>query len=179
MPLWLSEYTIQSERGSNVFASFVSEQDQARYVTAGFNLSDDLGERVAGIGWLSLLDEPVAAGSANWGVLTYALRRKEAFRALYRAPSQRHRPLVRVPRRLSRARFARRGLPVRITPKSNGRLTIELRRKGQLLEPFFRRGVLGKRRKLRVRRPGAKRGAYSLRVRSPRGSTVIVNFRVF
>jgi len=178
VPLWLSEYTIQSERGSNVFASFVSEQDQARYVTAGFNLSDDLGERVAGIGWLSLLDEPVATGSANFGVLTHALRRKEAFGALYRAPSERHQPVVRAPRRVSKARFARGGLPVRIRPRANGRITIELRKKNRLLEPFFRRGVLGKRRTFRVRRPGARAGLYSLWVRSARGSTVRMNFRV-
>jgi len=45
VPLWLSEYTIQSERGSDVFATYVSAHDQARYLTAGFRLADDLGER--------------------------------------------------------------------------------------------------------------------------------------
>jgi len=35
MPLWLSEYTIQSDHGSIVFATFVSRAVQARYLTAG------------------------------------------------------------------------------------------------------------------------------------------------
>jgi len=60
VPLWLSEYTIQTERGSDVFATFVSERSQARYLTTGYKIADELGRRVAGLGWLSLLDEPEA-----------------------------------------------------------------------------------------------------------------------
>lgn len=179
VPLWLSEYTIQSGRGSSTFGTFVSAHDQAKYVTAGFRLADDLGEGVAGIGWFSLLDEPVAPGSANWGVLTHSLQRKESFGALYRARSERRRPKVKAPPRIRRSRFARRGITVRVTPRINGRLTVELRRRGQLLEPFFRRGVSGKRRTIRLRRPAAGKGAYSVWVRSARGSTVRVNFRVY
>ena len=70
VPLWLSEYTIQSDRGSDVFATFVSRAAQARYLTAGFRIADDLGGEVAGLGWFGLLDEPPAAGSANWGLLS-------------------------------------------------------------------------------------------------------------
>lgn len=90
VPLWLSEYTIQSGRGSAVFATFVSETDQARYVSEGYTIADDLGDQVAGLGWFALLDEPEAPPqSANWGVLTYGLRRKPAFAALRDAPSVR------------------------------------------------------------------------------------------
>ena len=35
VPLWLSEYTIQSDHGSVVFATFVSRALQAQYLTAG------------------------------------------------------------------------------------------------------------------------------------------------
>jgi hypothetical protein len=92
VPLWLSEYTMQSEHGSTVFSTFVSEPHQARYVTEGYKIADELGGRVAGLGWYSLLDEPAAPDSANWGVLTYGLRRKPAFDALRDAPSVRRRP---------------------------------------------------------------------------------------
>jgi hypothetical protein len=91
VPLWLSEYTMQSDRGSAVFATFVSEHDQARYVVEGYKIADELGAQVAGLGWFALLDEPVAPGSANWGVLTHGLRRKPAFDALKNAPSVRRR----------------------------------------------------------------------------------------
>ena len=79
VPLWLSEYTIQSGRGSSTFATFVSRDLQAKYLSGGYRIADDLGPAVAGLGWLALLDEAPAPDSANWGLLTYALERKPAF----------------------------------------------------------------------------------------------------
>ena len=57
IPLGLSEFTVQTDRGSSVFATFVTPAVQARYLTAGFRIPDTLGTRIAGIGWLSLLDQ--------------------------------------------------------------------------------------------------------------------------
>ena len=129
VPLWLSEYTIQSDRGSRVFATYVSRAAQGRYLTAGFRLADALGPAVAGIGWLGLLDDPPASDSANFGLMTYALRKKPAFAAMYRAPSQRLRPKVSTTATVRRARLrTRTGLAVTLTPKSTGPVVVELRR---------------------------------------------------
>jgi hypothetical protein len=67
VPLWLSEYTIQSDHGSIVFATYVSRAVQARYLSAGYAIADQLGSAVAGLGWLGLLDEPPAPDSAKLG----------------------------------------------------------------------------------------------------------------
>jgi hypothetical protein len=103
VPLWLSEYTIQSDRGSAIFATFVSRALQARYLIRGFRIADDAAGDVAGLGWLALLAEAPAPGSANYGLLTHALERKPAFAAMRRAPSERLRPLVRAAPRATRA----------------------------------------------------------------------------
>lgn len=171
VPLWLSEYTIQSDRGSIVFATFVSRAQQATYLTRGYAIGDALGAAVAGVGWLALLDEPPAADSANWGLLTYGLERKPAFAAMARAPSVRMRPAVRVARSASRATLRSRGIGVRVVPRSTGRVTVELRRGGRLVSRVRVAGVAGRTRALRLR-ARARHGRHTLKVRAPRGATV-------
>ncbi|MCA1587133.1 MAG: hypothetical protein LC744_00145 [Chloroflexi bacterium] len=171
VPLWLSEYTIQSDHGSIVFATYVSRAVQARYLSAGYAIADQLGSAVAGVGWLGLLDEPPAPDSANWGLLTYALQRKPAFAAMVRAPSERRRPAVRTARRTSRASLRARGLAVRIVQRRSGRVTIELREGRRLKARVRLRGVAGRARTIRLRAAVA-RGQHTVKVQAPGAPTV-------
>jgi hypothetical protein len=84
--LWLSEFTVVSDKQSNVFQIFKSQADQASWLAAAFRIANRL-PAVAGLGWLSLLDQAPAPGSANWGLMTYEGARKPAFRAFKRAGS--------------------------------------------------------------------------------------------
>lgn len=86
VPLWLSEFTISSDHGSTAFNFFVSRAEQARWLTAAFNLVDSVSY-VAGLGWFDLIDDPPTApeGLTN-GLLTWDLKPKPAFYAYERAP---------------------------------------------------------------------------------------------
>ena len=173
VPLWLSEYTIQSDHGSAVFASYVSRAVQARYVTAGFRLVDGLGPAVAGLGWVGLLDEPEAPGSANWGLMTYDLQRKPAFAAMRRAPSERLRPAVTAPATTSRVRLrGPTGLRVAVTPRAPGTVVVELRRGSTVRDRVRVTGRTGRRVTARLRSTSATRGRHVVSVRAARGSTV-------
>jgi hypothetical protein len=171
VPLWLSEYTIQSDRGSAIFATFVSRAQQARYLGEGYRIADDLGAAVAGLGWLALLDEAPAAASGNWGLLTYGLERKAAFDAMRRAPSERLRPGVRVSRRAGRAALRGRGLAIAVVAQAAGPITVELLSGARVRARVRGAGVAGRSRtfRLRARLPA---GAYTVRVRAARASTV-------
>jgi hypothetical protein len=171
IPLWLSEYTIQSGHGSVTFATFVSRALQARYLTRGFRIADDLGAAVAGIGWQALLDEPPAADSANWGLLTYALQRKDAFGAMRAAASERLRPAVRVARAAMRATLRRRGLAITVTPKATGTVTAQLRAGTRVRARIRASGVAGRSRTLLLRR-ALPAGRYTVNVRCARAATV-------
>ena len=173
IPLWLSEYTIQSDRGSAVFATFVSRAMQARFLTAGFRLADDLGPDVAGLGWYSLLDEPPAADSANTGLMTDALERKPAFAAMARAPSQRFRPIVSAPSAVGRARLrSPRGLKIIVTPRATGTVVVELRSGSAVRDRVRLTGRAGRRVTARLRSTLAARGRLVVGVSAARGSIV-------
>ena len=169
--LWLSEYTIQSGRGSAQFRTFVSRAAQARYVTAAWKLADDLGDAVAGLGWLALLDEPPAADSANFGLFTYALQRKPAAAAFERAPSERLRPAVQVAAGVGRATLSDEGLTIGVTPRATGAIVVELRRGGRVRARARGRGRRGSPSAVRVRY-AARPGRYVVRVRAARGASV-------
>lgn len=83
--LWLSEYTVQSDRSSNIFELAVSQREQARYLRAGFRIANRV-KAVKGLGWIGLLDQPPAPGSSNWGLMTHDGRPKPALRAYRRVP---------------------------------------------------------------------------------------------
>jgi hypothetical protein len=90
-PLWLSEFTVQSERDSRYFAHHVTLAGQARWLRAGYAAAAQAGD-VAGLGWFTLLDQPRAPGSADWGLLTSDGKPKPASRAyasLHRLESRR------------------------------------------------------------------------------------------
>jgi len=173
IPLWLSEYTIQSDRGSAVFATFVSRAMQARYLAAAFRIADELGPAVAGIGWLGLLDEPPAPDSSNTGLMTYALQRKPAFAAMIRAPSERLRPAVGSAPIISRARLRTLpGLSVAVTPRATGPVVVQLRRGGLVRASARLNGAPGRRVTAHLRSATAPPGRYVLQVRAARAATV-------
>ena len=173
IPLWLSEYTIQSDRGSAVFATYVSRVMQARYLAAAFRIADDLGPAVAGLGWLGLLDEPPAPGSSNTGLMTYALARKPAFAAMYRAPAERLRPVVAMAAVVARARLrGPSGLAVSVTPRSTGPVVVELRRGAAVRARTRLPGRPGRRATARLRSLTATPGRYVVHVRAARAATV-------
>ncbi len=172
VPLWLSEYTIQSDRGSRVFATFVSRAAQGRYLSAGFRIADELGPSVAGLGWLTLLDEAPAPESANFGLLTASLQRKPAFTAMARAPSERARPRVRVASSIRRVALRRGGLRVTVTPRARGTIVVELRRAGRTRARTRVAGVAGAAATARLRGRRIARGRYVVTVRAPHGATV-------
>jgi hypothetical protein len=84
--LWLSEWTVISDKPSRIFLRFyVSAREQARWLRAAF----DIARRtpyVAGLGWFTLLDEPPAPGSANWGLMRADGAPKPSFDAFKQVP---------------------------------------------------------------------------------------------
>jgi hypothetical protein len=81
--LWLSEFSISSDRPTRAFSFFVSRKEQAVWLSAAYKVARQ--PYVAGLGWFNLLDEPpsVANGLTN-GLMTYDGKRKPAY-AAYRA----------------------------------------------------------------------------------------------
>jgi len=83
--LWLSEWTVISDKPSRIFLNFhVSARRQAGWLRAAFRIASRT-PYVAGLGWFSLLDEPPARGSANWGLLRSDGAPKPAYNAYRRA----------------------------------------------------------------------------------------------
>lgn len=84
--LWLSEWTVISDRPSRIFLKFyVSAREQARWLRAAFRIAART-PYVAGMGWFTLLDEPPAPGSANWGLMRADGTPKPAYDAFKRLP---------------------------------------------------------------------------------------------
>ena len=81
--LWLSEFTVTSDRASRGFSFFVSRRAQARWVTAAYRIARE--PFVAGMGWYSLLDEADAVNGITSGLLDAEGRPKPAFDAFRRA----------------------------------------------------------------------------------------------
>jgi hypothetical protein len=85
-PIWFSEYSVLSGHAAHFWLGFfVSDQEQANWVSGAYRMADSL-PYVAGLGWYRIDDEPEAAGSANWGLLTYNGQRKPSFGAYLAAP---------------------------------------------------------------------------------------------
>ena len=83
--LWLSEYTISSDRTNYAFEFFVSRAMQARYLSAAFRIAGR-ASYIAGLGWHSLLDDPLTVPRGlTTGLMTYEGERKPAYYAYKRA----------------------------------------------------------------------------------------------
>jgi len=168
--LWLSEFLVQSDRASNVFRLYVSRAQQARWLTAAFQIADRVPQ-VAGMGWLSLSDQPSAPGSANWGLLTSKITKKPSYAAFRDAPAVRFRPTVRAPSRMSIRDVAAGRLGVRVRVRVRGRLSVRLLRRGRAVAVARRGLASGKSAFLRLRYAGHK-GKVVIEVRAQRAETV-------
>jgi len=82
--LWLSEYTVSSDRSTRAFNFYVSRADQAKWLTAAYRIARK--RYVAGLGWFNLHDEdPAVRRSLTNGLMTFSGERKPAFFAYKRA----------------------------------------------------------------------------------------------
>jgi hypothetical protein len=81
--LWLSEFTVSSDRDNKAFNFHVSRRQQARWLTAAYRIARRT-PYVAGLGWFKLLDEPDDDGLTT-GLMTAKGKRKPAFYAYRRA----------------------------------------------------------------------------------------------
>jgi len=177
--LWLSEFTVQSDHTSTSFDLFVSRREQARWLTAAYEIADHL-DSVEGLGWFTLFDEqPESPSAANWGLLEDTGAHKPALDAYLRAPSRRLRPEVRAPRRVPGARLALRGLRVRVRPQRGGMVTVRLATKrGQELRRIRRRMRAGNLASIRLGRVRLRPGSYRLEVDAPRAERVVQTLQV-
>lgn len=173
---WLSEFLVLSDRGSREFELFVSREAQARWLRAAYRIADSL-DSVAGLGWLSLLDQPQAPFSSNWGLMTALAAPKPGFGAYARARGERFRPRVRVARGIGRRTLARQGLLLRVRPVAGGRVTAVLTGHGRRLGTVSRLRA-GRDGQLRLRGRGLRPGSYSCSIRAPRGSTVRLRVKI-
>lgn len=83
--LWLSEFTVSSDKPNYAFDFFVSRRQQARWLTAAYRIAAR-APYVAGLGWIGLLDEPPSVPRAiHFGLMTHDARRKPAYHAYRRA----------------------------------------------------------------------------------------------
>jgi hypothetical protein len=79
--LWLSEFTISSDRKNRAFDYFVSREEQAAWLRKAFRISG-LVSYVSGIGWFNLHDEAATISNGlTTGLMTYEGVRKPAFSA--------------------------------------------------------------------------------------------------
>jgi hypothetical protein len=82
--LWLSEFTVSSDRGNRAFEFFVSRKDQARWLTTAYRIANRT-RYIAGLGWFNLHDEPATQPyGLTTGLMTYEGTRKPAFYAYRR-----------------------------------------------------------------------------------------------
>jgi len=82
--LWLSEFTVSSDRPNRAFDFFVSRSSQARWLTRAYRIAASQSY-IAGLGWFNLYDEPASMPlGLTTGLMTYEGVRKPAFRAYRR-----------------------------------------------------------------------------------------------
>jgi len=82
--LWLSEFTIQSDQRSGIFDLYVNQQEQARWLKAAYRIARRV-RPIAGLGWLSLVDQAPGPMSSHWGLMTSDGTPKPALEAFRRA----------------------------------------------------------------------------------------------
>lgn len=81
--LWLSEFTVSSDRANKGFSFFVSRAEQARWLTAAYRLAHR-HRYIAGLGWWKLQDEAEANGTTS-GLFDNQGAHKPAYNAYKRA----------------------------------------------------------------------------------------------
>jgi hypothetical protein len=82
-PLWMSEFTVSSDRPNRAFDFAVSRAEQAEWLRRGFGIARRVG--ASGFGWFNLLDEPTSTPAGlTTGLLTGDGKRKPSYRAYKR-----------------------------------------------------------------------------------------------
>jgi hypothetical protein len=82
--LWLSEFSVSSDRANRAFDFHVSRSAQARWLTRAYGIAAR-EHYIAGLGWFGLRDEPASMPlGLTTGLMTYAGVRKPAFYAYKR-----------------------------------------------------------------------------------------------
>ena len=82
--LWLSEFTVSSDRANRAFDFSVSRKEQAKWLATAFRIARH--RYVGALGWFALLDEPLSvARGLTTGLMTYEGERKPSFFAYRRA----------------------------------------------------------------------------------------------
>ncbi len=77
--IWVSEYTISSDRGNADFSFYVSRREQARWLRAVYRIARRT-PYIAGVGWIGLVDGPDPAGLTG-GLLDERGKPKPAYYA--------------------------------------------------------------------------------------------------
>ncbi len=84
--LWLSEWTIVSDRPLDLFSGFfVSRREQAVRLKAAYQIASRT-PYVAGLGWFTLMDQSIEDGGAAWGLLGADGSKKPSFNAYKSLP---------------------------------------------------------------------------------------------
>jgi hypothetical protein len=77
--LWLSEFTVSSDRANRAFNFAVSRKEQAAWLKGAFNIAYHT-KQVAALGWFNLIDEdPSVDNGLTTGLLTYDGKPKPVF----------------------------------------------------------------------------------------------------
>jgi hypothetical protein len=77
--LWLSEFTVSSDRPNRAFAFAVSRREQALWLRRAYGIAAR-NAWISGLGWFGLLDDPVTEqGGLTTGLMTYEGVRKPAY----------------------------------------------------------------------------------------------------
>jgi hypothetical protein len=84
-PLWISEFTVSSDRPNRAFDFAVNRRQQADWLRRAFSIARKVG--ASGFGWFGLLDEPAGTPRGlTTGLMTGDARPKPAYRAYRRLP---------------------------------------------------------------------------------------------
>ncbi len=83
--LWLSEFTVSSDRANRAFNFGVSRTEQAKWLKGAFSVADHT-KGVAALGWFNLIDEdPSVSNGLTTGLLAYDGTPKPVFKVYRRA----------------------------------------------------------------------------------------------
>ena len=84
--LWLSEFTVSSDRSNRAFNFAVSRKQQAAWLRAAFRIARR-NRSIFSLGWFNLMDEPPSVSRGlTTGLLTYDGKPKPVFNAYRRIP---------------------------------------------------------------------------------------------
>jgi hypothetical protein len=95
--LWLSEFTVSSDRANRALDFFLTRDGQADWLSKAFAIAGSVGY-VSGIGWFNLHDEPATIlNGLTTGLMTFEGLRKPAFAAYAAARLDGTMPVVACP----------------------------------------------------------------------------------